>query len=59
MKNMLTMSRADGGGIRGLSSLYILENMMQKIKLMENYDVQPLPCNYFDMICSTSIGGYI
>lgn len=48
----------DGGGIRGLSSLFILENMMQKIKIMGDYEVEPLPCDYFDMICGTSTGGH-
>jgi len=36
----------DGGGVRGLSSLYILQ------RLMYNVDPQspPKPCDYFDMI---------
>jgi patatin-like phospholipase/acyl hydrolase len=47
----------DGGGIRSLSSLYILQ------KLMENIDpdaASPLkPCDYFDIIGGTSTGGLI
>ncbi|KAI9686759.1 MAG: hypothetical protein M1822_002818 [Bathelium mastoideum] len=32
---------------------------MQKIKAIEDLDTEPLPCNYFDMICGTSTGGII
>jgi patatin-like phospholipase/acyl hydrolase len=53
------MVRKDGGGIRGLSSLFILQNLMQKIKIIENRDTNPLPCDYFDMICGTSTGGFV
>ncbi|KAI8930734.1 hypothetical protein NX059_012342 [Plenodomus lindquistii] len=49
----------DGGGIRGLSSLFILENLMQKIEIIGDLDMEPLPCKYFDMICGTSTGGTI
>jgi patatin-like phospholipase/acyl hydrolase len=48
----------DGGGIRGLSSLLILQNIMEKIRFVEDLQTEPLPCEYFDMICGTSTGGY-
>jgi patatin-like phospholipase/acyl hydrolase len=49
----------DGGGVRGLSSLLILEKLMREIKRL-NGDSQPLlPCQYFDLICGTSTGGLI
>lgn len=54
----LTVSSEDGGGIRGLSSLFILENIMEKIRFIHDLSIEPLPCDYFDMICGTSTGGY-
>jgi patatin-like phospholipase/acyl hydrolase len=36
----------DGGGVRGLSSLYILKQLMEAIDA-EN---PPKPCEFFDMI---------
>ncbi|KAG7410244.1 Phospholipase A I [Fusarium oxysporum f. sp. raphani] len=45
----------DGGGVRGLSSLMILQNLMSTI----NPDSPPKPCDYFDMISGTSTGGLI
>lgn len=45
----------DGGGVRGLSSLLILQRIMEFI----NPDDPPRPCDYFDMICGTSTGGLI
>ena len=53
----LTASFKDGGGIRGLSSLFILQNIMEKIRFIHDLGVEPLPCDYFDMICGTSTGG--
>jgi len=40
----------DGGGIRGLASLYVLKALLSKVG-------NPRPCHYFDMICGTSTGG--
>ncbi|EXJ91939.1 hypothetical protein A1O3_00489 [Capronia epimyces CBS 606.96] len=45
----------DGGGVRGLSSLMILEQLMQTI----DPEHPPKPCEYFDMIGGTSTGGLI
>ncbi|KAK3350354.1 acyl transferase/acyl hydrolase/lysophospholipase [Lasiosphaeria hispida] len=45
----------DGGGVRGLSSLFILQRLMQKI----DPDHPPKPCEVFDMIGGTSTGGLI
>ncbi|KAB5516989.1 acyl transferase/acyl hydrolase/lysophospholipase [Coniochaeta sp. 2T2.1] len=48
----------DGGGIKGLSSLIILENIMARVgKKMNKPDL--LPCEYFDIIGGTSTGGII
>ncbi|EON65801.1 hypothetical protein W97_05040 [Coniosporium apollinis CBS 100218] len=51
----LRLLALDGGGIRGLSSLMILEQLMQTI----DPDSPPKPCEYFDMIGGTSTGGLI
>ncbi|KAF8533535.1 acyl transferase/acyl hydrolase/lysophospholipase [Trichophaea hybrida] len=59
----------DGGGIRGYSSLIILQELMEKIARLERIDVAidvngnaadhplPLPCHYFDYIFGSSTGG--
>jgi patatin-like phospholipase/acyl hydrolase len=45
----------DGDGVRGLSSLMILRNLMAAVD-----PESPLkPCDYFDMIGGTSTGGLI
>ena len=55
----------DGGGVRGISSLYILKELMRQIAreyVADNPgvpDISPLPCQYFDLICGTSTGGLI
>jgi len=43
----------DGGGVRGLSALLLLEQLMEAV----NLDAPPKPCDYFDMIGGTSTGG--
>ncbi|CAI4214250.1 unnamed protein product [Parascedosporium putredinis] len=49
----------DGGGIRGLSSLLILEHIMERIRDVEGLAEVPRPCDHFDMIGGTSTGGII
>jgi len=51
----LRLLALDGGGVRGLSSLIILEQLMQTI----NPEHPPKPCEYFDMIGGTSTGGFV
>lgn len=48
----------DGGGVRGLSSLVILRDIMDEIGYQANVE-NPRPCDYFDLICGTSTGGLI
>ncbi|PPQ69600.1 hypothetical protein CVT26_001588 [Gymnopilus dilepis] len=55
----------DGGGIRGLSSLVVLERIMRAVKDVlvekgiEPQQKLPKPCDYFDLIGGTSTGGII
>ncbi|KXH59138.1 phosphorylase superfamily protein, partial [Colletotrichum salicis] len=49
----------DGGGIRGISSLLILEHLMEEIRKTEGLDRVPRPCDRFDFIGGTSTGGII
>ncbi|KAI1740702.1 acyl transferase/acyl hydrolase/lysophospholipase [Xylaria scruposa] len=49
----------DGGGIRGLSSLIILEEIMRKVVEAEKLPDAVRPCDYFDLIGGTSTGGII
>ena len=48
----------DGGGVRGLSSLLILKEIMEEVA-RKTGEVEPRPCEYFDLIGGTSTGGLI
>ncbi|KAK4459615.1 hypothetical protein QBC42DRAFT_183013 [Cladorrhinum samala] len=49
----------DGGGVRGVSSLVILHEIMKKIQEDLGLPTLPKPCDYFHMIAGTSTGGLI
>jgi patatin-like phospholipase/acyl hydrolase len=51
----------DGGGVRGLSSLLILREIMENIGQEKGLPETetPKPCEYFDLIGGTSTGGLI
>ncbi|GLB44861.1 putative patatin-like phospholipase [Lyophyllum shimeji] len=51
----LRLLSLDGGGVRGISSLYILQAIMAKL----SSDPNVKPCQYFDMMTGTSTGGLI
>lgn len=51
----LCLLSLDGGGVRGMSTLCIIEELMRKVD-KEN---PPKPCDYFDMIGGTSTGGLV
>src|SRR4051812_25370191 len=53
--NRLNLLCLDGGGVRGLSSLYILKRLMELIDINN----PPRPCECFDMIGGTSTGGLV
>ncbi|KAK4659561.1 hypothetical protein QC762_0010010 [Podospora pseudocomata] len=50
--NLLSL---DGGGVRGVSSLVILDRIMEKIQRRDGLEEIPKPCDYFDMIAGTSL----
>src|ERR1700738_328812 len=49
----------DGGGVRGLSSLVILREIMEDIGHQVGAMETPAPCEYFDLIGGTGTGGLI
>jgi patatin-like phospholipase/acyl hydrolase len=57
----LCLLSLDGGGVRGLSTLHILERLMKQL----NHERQKIgapalkPCELFDLIGGTSTGGYV
>jgi patatin-like phospholipase/acyl hydrolase len=53
----LRLLSLDGGGVRGLSTLYILRDLMKRIAGPDK--PVPKPCECFDMIGGTSTGGLI
>jgi len=65
MQSPVRVLSLDGGGVRGLSSLYVLKELMSQIAReyrSENLPPPaqtPRPCEYFDLICGTSTGGLI
>ncbi|RYP90787.1 hypothetical protein DL770_003120 [Monosporascus sp. CRB-9-2] len=49
----------DGGGIRGLSEILILKELMLQIRIHNGLDYTPEPHQCFDFICGTSTGGLV
>lgn len=56
----LCLLSLDGGGVRGLSTLYILRGLMTRLNNeRKNQSLLPVkPCEVFDLIGGTSTGGY-
>lgn len=59
MSRKLKILSLDGGGVRGVSALLILEAVMEKLRDVNNLEQTPRPCDYFDLIGGTSTGGII
>lgn len=51
------LQKTDGGGIRGVSELVILDRIMRRLQEKEGLDELPKPCDYFDLMAGTSTGG--
>jgi hypothetical protein len=48
---------SDGGGVRGLSTLLMLQALMERVN--EGREERLKPCQIFDVICGTSTGGLV
>jgi patatin-like phospholipase/acyl hydrolase len=55
----LCLLSLDGGGVRGLSSLYILKSIIDRLNHVRGQKKLPRvkPCEVFDLIGGTSTGG--
>jgi patatin-like phospholipase/acyl hydrolase len=55
----LCLLSLDGGGVRGLSTLYILKGLMARLNYQRQKADLPRvkPCEVFDLIGGTSTGG--
>jgi len=55
----LCLLSLDGGGVRGLSTLYILKGLMARLNYERHGANLPSvkPCELFDLIGGTSTGG--
>ena|SRR5579859_133915 len=59
MNNFPRVLSLDGGGVRGLSSLLILREIMENVGHAKGLSETPKPSEYFDLIGGTSTGGLI
>jgi patatin-like phospholipase/acyl hydrolase len=56
----LCLLSLDGGGVRGLSTLYVLKGLMARLNHERQAKNLPVkPCEVFDLIGGTSTGGYV
>jgi predicted acylesterase/phospholipase RssA len=56
----LNLLSFDGGGVKGLFSLIVLERLMAEAQRLDgSTEFKKLPCEYFDLIGGTSTGGLI
>ena len=57
----LCLLSLEGGGVRGLSTLYILKGLMTRLNNQRQSAGLPRvkPCEVFDLIGGTSTGGYV
>lgn len=57
--NGICLLSLDGGGVRGLSALYILKGVMDQLNIERRRTGRAAakPCEIFDLIGGTSTGG--
>lgn len=57
----LCLLSLDGGGVRGLSTLFVLRRLMAQLNHERQASNLPpvKPCKVFDLIGGTSTGGYV
>ena len=53
------MEFTDGGGIFGLSELFMLLEMMNRIAFDQRLTETPRPRDYFEMAAGSGTGGYV
>ena len=59
-KSVRRILSLDGGGIKCLSSLMVLDEIMKEIRhSTKNSEEVARPCQYFDLICGTGFGGIL
>jgi hypothetical protein len=58
-KKALNFLSLDGGGLRGLSILIILGDIMAKVNQSRSREEHLKPCDIFDLIGGTGTGGYV
>lgn len=57
--NGLRLLALDGGGVRGIVALVLLEELMKRVKDRKGLKEMPLPADYFELAGGTSTGGII
>ncbi|KAF1985833.1 hypothetical protein K402DRAFT_454822 [Aulographum hederae CBS 113979] len=60
-KTGLCLLSLDGGGVRGLSTLFILKSLMERLNDERQKENLPAvkPCDVFDLIGGTNTGGFV
>ncbi|KIM24749.1 hypothetical protein M408DRAFT_331585 [Serendipita vermifera MAFF 305830] len=58
-KNNLKLASFDGGGIRGMSQLEIMDGIMHRLTWDNESNGNGLPCDHFDLIGGSGTGGLI
>ncbi|KAL8831591.1 MAG: hypothetical protein Q9170_005232 [Blastenia crenularia] len=59
MDEPINLLALDGGGIRGVSMLLVLDEIMRRVQYDKGLTHLPRPCEYFNLIGGTSTGGLI
>ncbi|MCJ1405766.1 hypothetical protein MMC11_008996 [Xylographa trunciseda] len=49
----------DGGGVRGLFTVVVLEALMEEVRILTKREDDIKPCDFFDLIGGTSTGGLL